>query len=411
MNLMSNTNRTESSPAASIRKSLAALGFTSREVSVRSDRNSFRITIKTPVLGSKTVKDIAKRFEKIDRCERSGEILGGGNTFVFVDHSDQIKTALATTIKNETAAEIATKGWATWGQYEIQNPTSTSEERFKAYFTGGDCGHSLDRSTCWTLNQAIERVVDHVLETGYTAEEPAPAPVVAAPVVETSAEDATTDTVPTATATETHSMPARCQYCAVELKEENVHFCSDVCVAAALLAEKNNAEPQLPQPEHGSAHYFAALGPAPFAFVGHAYRPGAGVRCAHCEVRISDVCKIQDANGTIHRVACGCIEKSGDGNLTAAINTIVARSIAQREFQAQDENIRSARALLQTRPDLRAELASKPHPQPWRNERGESLLTSVEYRLSCTHRAAAVAAARSVAQVFALLQSSPVVKS
>jgi hypothetical protein len=47
--------------------------------------SSINIDIKTLVSKS-AVKKITSRYEKIDRCEATGEILSGGNTFVFVNY-------------------------------------------------------------------------------------------------------------------------------------------------------------------------------------------------------------------------------------------------------------------------------------------------------------------------------------
>ena len=65
------------------------LGYNSRQVSVRENpgglSTSITVRLKKPGLDFDKIKEIAERHEKVDRCERSGEILGGGNTFVFVE--------------------------------------------------------------------------------------------------------------------------------------------------------------------------------------------------------------------------------------------------------------------------------------------------------------------------------------
>lgn len=72
--------------AVKIRKLLAAEGIPARSVSVRSDGNSVDVTIKDAAVGSDKVRAIAGQFEKIDRCQVSGEILSGGNTYVLTKH-------------------------------------------------------------------------------------------------------------------------------------------------------------------------------------------------------------------------------------------------------------------------------------------------------------------------------------
>lgn len=72
-------------PCKTIREELRRRhGWTSRQVSVRNDRGSIRCTIKAPGVQLAAVKEIASQHEVIHRCERTGEILSGGNTYVSV---------------------------------------------------------------------------------------------------------------------------------------------------------------------------------------------------------------------------------------------------------------------------------------------------------------------------------------
>ena len=70
-----------------IKKELAkALNTKFNDFSVTSPHySSINIDIKTLVSKS-AVKEIAQKYEKIDRCEVTGEILSGGNTFVSVNY-------------------------------------------------------------------------------------------------------------------------------------------------------------------------------------------------------------------------------------------------------------------------------------------------------------------------------------
>jgi len=75
--------------AANIRKELKKqLGVTSRQVSVRSRNSGYDeaidVTIKDLKVNKAKVEAIASKYEYIRRCEYSGEILAGGNTYVFV---------------------------------------------------------------------------------------------------------------------------------------------------------------------------------------------------------------------------------------------------------------------------------------------------------------------------------------
>ena len=69
---------------------ITKLNLRARDISVESDYSAFRITVKTWIPLSK-VEEIANTRQHIDRCERTGEILSGGNTFVFVHYDYGMK--------------------------------------------------------------------------------------------------------------------------------------------------------------------------------------------------------------------------------------------------------------------------------------------------------------------------------
>lgn len=86
---MSKQYMTVKEKAAAIRKELKKqLGVTSKQVSVRSRNSGYDeaidVTIKDLKVNKMKVEAIANRYEYIRRCEYSGEILSGGNTYVFV---------------------------------------------------------------------------------------------------------------------------------------------------------------------------------------------------------------------------------------------------------------------------------------------------------------------------------------
>ena len=77
--------------AKAIRKALKEeLGLNARKVGVRTGyggySKSIYVTVKVPV-PIKPVAEIAERQEKIWRCDYTGDILAGGNTFVFVNYA------------------------------------------------------------------------------------------------------------------------------------------------------------------------------------------------------------------------------------------------------------------------------------------------------------------------------------
>lgn len=66
-----------------IKKELKEAGFDVKKISVRYD-GSYNIRIKDLSINLDKVEAIARKYENYSRCEYSGEILSGGNTFVFV---------------------------------------------------------------------------------------------------------------------------------------------------------------------------------------------------------------------------------------------------------------------------------------------------------------------------------------
>ena len=67
------------------------LGANSRTISVRNPHySSIVITIKDLTIDKEKVIEIAKKYESVDRCHVTGEVLAGGNTFVSVSYDDDI---------------------------------------------------------------------------------------------------------------------------------------------------------------------------------------------------------------------------------------------------------------------------------------------------------------------------------
>lgn len=77
--------------AQKIREELKSIGYTSRMVSVTCSSALYDTAINVHIKDFTTVKinkvnEISKKYDKVDYDERSGEILSGGNTYVFVDY-------------------------------------------------------------------------------------------------------------------------------------------------------------------------------------------------------------------------------------------------------------------------------------------------------------------------------------
>lgn len=73
-----------------IRKTLKEKGYNSRRVGVTYQIAGYsaiiRVTIKESGIAKSEIENIVKHFNEIDRDERTGEILEGGNTFVSVNY-------------------------------------------------------------------------------------------------------------------------------------------------------------------------------------------------------------------------------------------------------------------------------------------------------------------------------------
>lgn len=76
--------------SAAIRKDLKENGIQRKDVSVKVRDalydTSVYITIKNPLIRKSDVEAVAKKYDEIDRDERTMEILAGGNTFVLVQY-------------------------------------------------------------------------------------------------------------------------------------------------------------------------------------------------------------------------------------------------------------------------------------------------------------------------------------
>jgi hypothetical protein len=87
--------------AKNIRNAIKALGYGSRDVGVRNDSyslgSSVYVTIKRADIELEKIQAAASQFENIHRCEATGEILGGGNTYVHVRYATGLFASYAAT--------------------------------------------------------------------------------------------------------------------------------------------------------------------------------------------------------------------------------------------------------------------------------------------------------------------------
>lgn len=87
-----------------IKKELQEAGIPTKKISVRNSSCSIQVSIKDLSIESEKVEAVVKKHESIDRCERTFEVLQGGNTFVIVSYDwDALKEKWSNT---EFAASI-----------------------------------------------------------------------------------------------------------------------------------------------------------------------------------------------------------------------------------------------------------------------------------------------------------------
>lgn len=74
--------------AVKIREDLKQRGYNSRKIGVRYEfcgySSAIRVTVKDDNIDIEEVRGWLKKYESIDRDERTGEVLQGGNTYISV---------------------------------------------------------------------------------------------------------------------------------------------------------------------------------------------------------------------------------------------------------------------------------------------------------------------------------------
>jgi hypothetical protein len=86
------------------RAALKALGYNTRQVSIRQAHSTLRFTIRDAAINLAAVYAIARDAEQISRCSVSGEILCGGNTFTDVCLADDVAATLRAPLQAALAA-------------------------------------------------------------------------------------------------------------------------------------------------------------------------------------------------------------------------------------------------------------------------------------------------------------------
>lgn len=69
-----------------VKKLLKQHGINTKFVKVTNDHSAMRVTLMSKDVCKETVENIVGPMERIRRCEATGDILSGGNFFVFVQY-------------------------------------------------------------------------------------------------------------------------------------------------------------------------------------------------------------------------------------------------------------------------------------------------------------------------------------
>lgn len=145
----------------------------------------------------------------------------------------------------------------------------------------------------------------------------------------------------------------------------------------------------------------AGLGRAPFTFKGayedrgpHTWTdPSTGITtiagapgqpmgtCAYCGQGIAICCSIEDADGKRFIVGSDCVNRTGDRGLRN-VKTAVQRLSREKALERERGRIQDLAARLANDLDLQDFLRTKPHPQAWRREKGDTLLEWTRWMLA-----------------------------
>lgn len=97
-----------------IRADLKKAGYNSRDISVRVSDAGYstrvNVKIKTPAVYLRDVEKQLRKFESIDRDEVTGEVLMGGNVYVFVEYDYNVKDLIPAEYNERAAAILADIG-------------------------------------------------------------------------------------------------------------------------------------------------------------------------------------------------------------------------------------------------------------------------------------------------------------
>ncbi len=161
---MNATTQTTKTPSKTdlIRAELKAAGIKRLDVSIRGDRNSIRCEIKSASVSYAVVKAAAYKHESIDRCERTGEILCGGNTYVGVYYSSEVVSSVAKQILPMLSTVKDCR--FSWRGFSVSYDEAYN--RFSVWYKAPDKDYSNHVSLAHNEQQIAETIALAALEHG-----------------------------------------------------------------------------------------------------------------------------------------------------------------------------------------------------------------------------------------------------
>lgn len=151
----------------------------------------------------------------------------------------------------------------------------------------------------------------------------------------------------------------------------------------------------------------AGLGKAPFRYIGAIDQPTnrdgmvicgtykgvqvetkAGGTCDYCGLAIINMYRVRSADGNTFKVGCDCLKK------VDIVNPATLKAdIKKAKDNKADNRIADAKAQLETEA-VQSALANKPHPAPWGQAKGLTMLDYVRWMMSNAGRSGRTDAAK-----------------
>ena len=77
-----------------VKNEIIKLGYKAKDISVREQNGgyneTFYITLKSPYINTKDIDKVVAKYQSYETDERTGEILSGGNVFIFTKFGDGV---------------------------------------------------------------------------------------------------------------------------------------------------------------------------------------------------------------------------------------------------------------------------------------------------------------------------------